>query len=264
MKRVLKTFILLSTIVSFISCVSSKKFKESEAQNQQLQTDLGSCKTSLTNQTADASKKIDVLNTQVSSLSAQNAAMTPQIAEYKKLKSEHQAEIDRLNASLAAKGTSVDEIREKVIAGFSQLADSGIAVTMFNGFLYVDLPETLLFKEGSAVLNKKSGATLSPFASVLNQYPRVNIYVIGHTDTAKIHNATFKDNWSLSTERANSVVRILRDSYHVDPARLLAAGRSKYSPIASNETKEGRTSNRRIEIIIDPNFRGLWVEAMVE
>jgi len=264
MKRVIQSAIQIATLAGLSSCVSNKKFKASEALNQQLQSDLGSCKTSLANQTADAAKKVSDLNAQVSSLTAQNSAMAPKAADYDRLKAEEAADRDKLNSGLAAQGTSVDEIQKKIIAGFSQLADSGITVSAHNGFLYVDLPEDILFKEGSAILSKKSGSALSPFASVLNNYPRVNIYVIGHTDTAKIHNATFKDNWSLSTERANSIVRILRDSYQVDPKRLLAAGRSKYSPIATNDTKEGRAANRRIEIIIDPNLRGLWVEAMTQ
>ena len=266
MKRVLFSFMMIASIVGFTSCVSSSKFKESEAKVQQLESDLGSCKSNVASVTASlnsANTKIADLNGQVSSLTAQNAALAPEAAAYQRLKSDHEAQQAMLNQLLAEKGTSIDEIRQKIVEGFSALADSGIDVNYQNGFLYVDLPEKLLFSQGSAKLGKNSGQALSPLASVMNNYPRVQIYVIGHSDTLTIHNATFADNWALSTERANSIVRILRDKYHVDPSRLLAAGRSKYSPIASNATKEGRAVNRRIQIIIDPNLRGLWVESHV-
>jgi chemotaxis protein MotB len=163
-----------------------------------------------------------------------------------------------LNAALAEQGTSLREIKEKIIAGLSQLADSGIVVEFKNGLLYVDLPESLLFPSGSATLGSRSKSALSPLASVLNNYPKVEIYVVGHTDTIKIHNSKFFDNWSLSTERANSIVRVMKDNYAVDPARLLAGGRSKYKPIASNDTKEGRAANRRIQIILNPDLSKLW------
>ncbi len=116
----------------------------------------------------------------------------------------------------------------------------------------------MLFPAGSATWVVQAKHALSPLASVLNNYPKVQIYVVGHTDNAKIHTARFADNWSLSTERANSVVRALRDSYSVDPTRLLAGGRSKYNPVASNDTKEGRAQNRRIQIILNPDLSKLW------
>jgi hypothetical protein len=77
----------------------------------------------------------------------------------------------RLNAALAEQGTSLREIREKIIAGLSQLADSNIEVTFKSGFLYVTLPEALLFPPG-ATLNAKAKNALSPLASVLNNYPK--------------------------------------------------------------------------------------------
>jgi|SRR5450432_1326443 len=266
MKKLLSAFLFAVTAIGFTSCVSNSKFKASEAMVQQLQTDLGSCKTNLSSESAAttaANAKISDLNGQVSSLTAQNAALAPDAAAYRAYMKEHKEQREMLDAHLAEKGTSVEEIQAKIVAGFSQLIDSGINITLQNGFLYVDLPEKLLFAQGSSKLSMKSSDALSPLASVLNNYPRVQIYVIGHTDTLKINNAFYQDNWSLSTERANSIVRVLRDKYSVDPARLLASGKSKYAPIASNATKEGRALNRRIQIIIDPNLRGIWVEAMM-
>jgi chemotaxis protein MotB len=66
------------------------------------------------------------------------------------------------------------------------------------------------------------------------------------------------DSWSLSTERANGVVRVLTKDYHIDPARLTSAGKSKFNPIADNSTAEGRAKNSRTEIVLNPDWDKLW------
>ena len=124
--------------------------------------------------------------------------------------------------------------------------------------MHISLPEKMLFQPGNATLNKSANNSLSSLASILNEYPKVRIYVIGHTDSRQIHTSRFYDNWSLSTERANSIVRVLSNKYSVDPARLLSAGKSEYMPVASNENKDGRSLNRRIEIVLNPNLIKLY------
>jgi chemotaxis protein MotB len=261
MKSKLVLGIFLVTMIALSSCKAKKELLASQEQNQKLQSDLTSCNTNLsniTNANNASTAKIADLNSQISSLSSQNAAMSKDATAYRELKDDLKARQAMLNAALAEQGTSLKEIREKIISGLSALADSGIDVSFRNGFLYVSLPESLLFPQGSATLGRKFKDALSPLASVLNNYPRVQIYVIGNTDSLKIHNARFADNWSLSTERANSIVRVLRDSYSVDPARLLSGGRSKYNPVADNGTKEGRAMNRRIQIVLNPDLSKLW------
>jgi chemotaxis protein MotB len=258
MKSKLSTGILLALLVVFSSCGTNKKLEASQADVAKLTADLSTCNTNLTAQTNSCNAKIADLNNQITSLSNQNASLAHDAAAYRELKADLKARQEALNAALAEQGTSLREIRERIIAGLSQLADSGIDVEFKEGLLYVTLPENLLFSPGSATLNKNSKKALNPLASVLNDYPKVQIYVVGHTDTALIHTAKFADNWSLSTERANSIVRVLKDSYNVDPHRLMAAGRSKYYPAASNATKEGRAMNRRIQIVLNPDLRKLW------
>jgi chemotaxis protein MotB len=256
--RKLSTGILLVVMIALSSCKAKKELAASQEANQKLQTDLATCNTNLTNTTNNSNAKIAELNNQITNLSNQNASLSKDATAYRELKEDLKARQAQLNAALAEQGTSLKEIREKIIAGLSDLADSGIAVEFKNGLLYVSLPEALLFKEGSATLGQKFKQALSPLASVLNNYPKVMIYVIGNTDATKIHTARFEDNWSLSTERANSIVRVFRDSYSVDPTRLLAGGRSKYNPVADNGTKEGRALNRRIQIVLNPDLAKLW------
>jgi len=78
--------------------------------------------------------------------------------------------------------------------------------------------------------------------------------VEGHTDNVPISRDCIKDNWDLSAMRATTITRVLQNDYNVDPARITAGGRSEYVPLASNETPEGRSTNRRIRIVILPKL----------
>jgi chemotaxis protein MotB len=257
MKSSILSFIFLSSVFAFTSC-NTKKLEAAQADNQKLTSDLASCNSNMASAATASNAKIADLNNQIATLTAQNAALAPDAMAYKQLKADLKAQRDQLNMALAEQGTSLKEIREKIIAGLSALADSGISVEFKAGLLYVTLPENLLFKEGSAALGSNAKHALSPLASVLNNYPKVQIYVVGHTDSLKVHSSMFKDNWSLSTERANSIVRVMIGAYGVDPTRLLAGGRSKFNPVADNGTKEGRALNRRIQIILNPDLTKLW------
>ena len=93
-------------------------------------------------------------------------------------------------------------------------------------------------------------------AGVLTGYPKLKVIVVGNTDSVQSKGAP--DNWSLSTERANGVVRTLVKDYKLDPTRLTSAGKGKFDPVADNSTEEGRAKNRRTEIILNPDWDRLW------
>jgi len=98
---------------------------------------------------------------------------------------------------------------------------------------------------------------LGKIAQVLNSDPKIQILVEGHTDSIPIKR-TFEDNWALSTARAVSIVRILTTNYQVDPMRVIASGHSYFDPRDTNSTPEGRSLNRRTEIILSPNLDELY------
>ena len=90
---------------------------------------------------------------------------------------------------------------------------------------------------------------------MLKNQPDIEFMVEGHTDNVAYKgNGTMLDNWDLSVKRATTVVRILQDTYGLDPKRMTAAGRSSYRPIADNGTLEGRATNRRTRIVILPQL----------
>jgi chemotaxis protein MotB len=95
---------------------------------------------------------------------------------------------------------------------------------------------------------------LKQIAEILNQaltekLPSNDIQIAGHADSRPIHNREFADNWELSTSRATNVLKLLVD-YGLDASRLSAVGYADQRPVAPNDTEEGKSQNRRVEIEI--------------
>jgi len=95
---------------------------------------------------------------------------------------------------------------------------------------------------------------LLQLAEVLNNNIDINVLIEGHTDSIPIRSSLYPDNWALSTARATSIVRILTQTYKVDPKRVTASGKSWYDPVDINFTAQGRQNNRRTEIILEPKL----------
>jgi chemotaxis protein MotB len=89
---------------------------------------------------------------------------------------------------------------------------------------------------------------------VVKNQPEIEFMVEGHTDNVAFKRGVLIDNWDLSVKRATAVVRELQNHYGLDPARMAAAGRSEYKPVATNDTPDGRATNRRTRIIILPQL----------
>lgn len=148
---------------------------------------------------------------------------------------------------------AVENLRKKMADALTGFNDNELQVFIKNGRVYVSLQENLLFPSGSAVVNPKGKEALGTLAQVLNSNPDINIVIEGHTDSIPIH-GKYEDNWALSVARATAIARILIDQYHVDPTRVTASGRSKFEPVDTNTTAEGRQHNRRTEIILAPKL----------
>ncbi len=116
------------------------------------------------------------------------------------------------------------------------------------------MSDKLLFQSGSARLDKRGEEALGKLAEVLNKQTDIDVFIEGHTDNKPINTVQFKDNWDLSVIRATSVVRILIKNYNVNPLQIQPSGRGEYMPIDDNETAEGRSKNRRTEIIMAPKL----------
>jgi chemotaxis protein MotB len=237
-------FLLLSAVI-LSSCGTGKKLESANAQV----ADLQSQNSQLTNTNTDLKK-------QVSDLTAQNSSLTTQFDSYKKDCQAKEQQLKEVNETLNEFAENVMALQAKIDSAEAKFNDKGLEVRSENGIVYVDMQDNLLYKSGSAKLSEDGKTALGNLASVLNEMPKLKVIVVGNADTVKVKGVA--DNWSLSTERANGVVRTLVKDFQVDPTRLTAAGKGKYSPIADNSTEEGRAKNRRTEIVLNPDWERLW------
>jgi chemotaxis protein MotB len=136
------------------------------------------------------------------------------------------------------------------------LNDEDVNVKVDKGVVYVDISDKLLFKSGSFNITDKAKSVLGKVAKVLAAQPSIEFMVEGHTDSKQLldNGSALEDNWDLSVKRATTVVRILQDTYGLDPKRMTAAGRGEYAPIAGNDNAENRAKNRRTRIVILPQL----------
>jgi chemotaxis protein MotB len=132
-------------------------------------------------------------------------------------------------------------------------------VVQKNGKVYISLEEDLLFASGKYEVNSGGVSALSKLSTALAIQKDLEILVEGHTDSIPLSGrGLVKDNWDLSVMRATNVVKVLLKTPSLDPLQLTAAGRAEFVPISTNKTKEGRSANRRIEMILSPNLDDLF------
>lgn len=239
----------LGVALLFSSCVSNKKYNESQAslaairkQNRELTEDLNSTKSRLqlmeeANQSAAG--QLDEKDRILSEKQQQLASQQEKLRQLQKLINQQQR--------------NTEELRKKMASALRGFSSDQLSVFTKSGKVYVSLSEKLLFPSGSAVVNAEGREALQKVAEALVQNPDINVNIEGHTDTVPIK-GRFQDNWDLSVGRSTAVLRILTKDYHVDPNRFTASGRSQYEPVADNATAEGRAKNRRTEIILAPKL----------
>lgn len=131
----------------------------------------------------------------------------------------------------------------------NQGVDASVSTHIDERGLIISLNNAILFDSGSAEIKPENQNLLIKVASTiktLNNY----ILIEGHTDNQPISTSIYPSNLELSCARAANVVKLFIDKSNIDPEKLVPAGRGEYKPIADNSTEEGRSKNRRIDIII--------------
>ncbi len=141
-----------------------------------------------------------------------------------------------------------------------QIATQGIEFVDTKNQMKVVLIDNMLYEPGSMQINEEGKNLLLLLAASLKKDKTQHIVVEGHTDNVPLSpwlQKIYPTNWELSAARAASVVRFLQDKGGLDPERLSIRAYGYYRPIATNDTAEGRSQNRRIEIVLgSPNESG--------
>lgn len=246
-KPLLLPAVLLALVTA--SCVSNKKFNAS-------QESLSNARKKIT----DLKDELESTKERLQLMEEANASAADQIDEKDKKLSQSQLEIKEQQEKLAQLQALIDKqkaqtnaLRDKMTKALGNFNSDQLSVFTKNGKVYVSLSEKLLFPSGSAEVNAEGKTALEQVALALNENKDINIAVEGHTDSIPIK-IRFEDNWALSVARSTAIVRLLTNTYLVDPLRITASGRSQWEPLADNATPEGRAKNRRTEIILAPKL----------
>ena len=167
--------------------------------------------------------------------------------------------VAELETIINRKDSIVTSLKKSISKALIGLEGEGLTIEQRNGKVYISLEEDLLFASGKYVVNNGGIEALNKLSTALSTQADFDILVEGHTDNVPLSGkGLVKDNWDLSVMRATNVVKVLTANQSLNPLQLTAAGRAEFAPIASNETKEGRGSNRRIEMILSPNLDDLF------
>lgn len=190
--------------------------------------------------------KINELEYRANSLQEKNQALAKELEEeIAKISQEKEQEISNMEE---AQNQLLEELK-------SEIEQKEIQITQLADRLSVRMADTILFPSGKAELTDAGLKVLERVGNIINDLEDKMIRVEGHTDNIPIHprlQAEFPSNWELSTARATNVVRFLQEKVGLPPERLEAVGMAEFHPIATNETRQGRRQNRRIEVALVP------------
>ena len=259
-------FLLMVVLLS--SCVSKKKYTELQTRTSEELTD---CKDQLLvakNDLKHAQDRLKDLEEELSYVKENNTNMLDRLADLSVISKEGAASIKEslkaindqnlyiqdLHSTIRSKDSLNLALVTNLKRSLADVNDEDVQIEVKKGVVYISLSDKMLFKTASSQIQPAAKNVLGKIAKVVKDHQKFDILVEGHTDSVPIRNECVKDNWDLSVMRATSVVRTLQQDYGVEPGRMTAGGRGEYVPKASNETVEGRSTNRRTEIIILPKL----------
>jgi len=173
---------------------------------------------------------------------------------------EREARVNELQSLIARKDSAVQALKKKMLEALTGFGAGDLTVYEKDGKVYVALSDKLLFATGSYTVEPRGKDALKKIAGVLNKQTDISVMVEGHTDNKPYVSSSgpINSNWDLSVMRASSVTKILVDENKVDSKRVTPAGRGEFFPVESNDTPEGRSKNRRIEIVLTPDMKGIF------
>ncbi|MFQ3296358.1 MAG: chemotaxis protein MotB [Polaribacter sp.] len=267
-----KISLILLSVVFISSCVSKKEFAALQTEKTATEEKLLAVKTNLQKCLIEKEKedgKIFALKEQVKYLQDDKKNALKQVENLTVLTQSSSDNIKTVIAQLSEKDKYINGVREAMTQKDSLnlaikfhltknltegIQDEDIEVNVEKTVVFISISDKLLFKSGSYNVTDGAYTVLEKIAKVINDQPQMEVMIEGHTDNTPIKRNIIQDNWDLSALRATAITRILQYKFGVVPNRLIAAARSQYIPLASNDTAENRAKNRRTKIIIMPRL----------
>lgn len=260
--------VAITGILLMSSCVSKKKFAELEDNYDQTKSELKTAEMKLAACEDDKKSIKSAYERQIKTLENTNSALLNTQGEIVTISKTGAENLEKSLESMKEKDLQIKTMRDAINkkdsvtlalvtslkGALDSIDDEDIEINVEKGVVFVSISDKLLFGSGSHKITEDAKRVLGKVAKVVNDKKDFEFMVEGHTDSDPISRDCFEDNWDLSTKRATSVVRVLQNEYNVDPARMTAAGRSEYVPVASNDTAAGKAKNRRTKIVVLPKL----------
>ena len=234
-----------------------------EKEKGQLNSELGNVRSritdleqKLTSGNASSQEEIARLQKQASDLEADAARIAKEREQLRQEQSQLAATLERERLAKEEEIARLTRTQEALSKSLQdEISKGNITIQQVRDRLTINMVDRVLFDSGQAQVKQAGMKVLKQVGDVLNQISDKQIRIEGHTDNVPISSKLqdrFKTNWELSTARATTVVRYLIDQGGVDRQYLSAVGYADTHPLASNDSEEGRSSNRRIEIVLYP------------
>ena len=257
--------------ITITGCVSTKQHKSLQASYAQLQKDFTAsqmdaqqCKSDL----ASAQTRIASLNELIQSERNNVAALQSALDKCLASSSQGNVNISKLVDEINSANSYIKHLvnvkntndslnlvlTSNLTRSLSRDELKDVDVQVLKGVVYMSLSDNMLYKSGSYEITDKAQASLQKIAKILQDYKDFEVLVEGNTDDVPISRPNIRNNWDLSALRASSVVQALQTQFGVDPKRMTAGWRGEYNPLTSNSTEEGKTRNRRTQLIITPKL----------
>jgi chemotaxis protein MotB len=293
MKSCKNFLIISSSIILFSSCVAKKKFISLQSQHEKAQKDLVKCgdeiqdykdkltamskaqqdsesKNAISRTTIEEKEKqIKDLRDQIADLRTQRDRQVEQVGNMTVLTKEANQNIEKTLQQLATKDKYItrlqsaknkaDSVNLALAFNLTRVLKDGIDeqdvdVKVDKTVVMVNLSDKMLFNSGSYKISSRANNILEKIAQIVKSRPELEVMIEGYTDNVAINNNCIDDNWDLSVKRATSVARTLQTLFGIDPNKIIAAGRGEYNALVSNDSAEGRATNRRTRIILMPKI----------
>ena len=224
-------------------------------QNESLEEAFDRLKKSGAKETATLQSELEAKNIELQRKEDALISLEAELKTKQQLLADREQRVNELEEAMKRKDEATQLLKAKVASALRGFESQGLSVVQKNGKIYVSMEAKLLFASGSTSVEPNGKKALVELAKVLENEKQLEIVVEGHTDTDKLTSTAHPtSNWELSVLRATSVVDIMLANSKVNPAQLMAAGRSEFHPVDPKD----KAKNRRIEIIISPDLNELF------
>jgi chemotaxis protein MotB len=208
---------------------------------------------------ASAQEEIDKLKQRAAAMEAEADKIAKEREQLRQEQARLAAKLEQERAAKEAKEAEIARLtqtQEELSKSLQdEISKGNITIQQVRDKLTINMVDRVLFDSGQAQVKPDGIKVLKQVGDILNKVDDKQIRIEGHTDNVPISaklQSRYKTNWELSTARATNVVHYLIDHGGVNRQYLSAVGHADTRPVASNDTDEGRSSNRRIEIILYP------------